>query len=234
MNDFEQLDPRHRPVNHNTVLDPDLWENRRLKSSVRGALLNIAQDFVRFVEVPFPVLDIVITGGLANYNYTEHSDIDLHIVTDYASIDCDRAVAELFDSKRLLYNRRYDITVANRPVELYVEDQDRPAVSGGSYSILRSRWITEPRPDLPEYDTQELEHWVKNWSQILRTAVLSGRRSTLKRAVDLLRQYRRLGLATEAGEFSIPNLVYKTLRNAQVMQSVQTLLDRWHDQELSI
>ena len=41
------------PIGHNATLNPKLWEgSERLKSEVRGALLNIAEDFYRYVHQP--------------------------------------------------------------------------------------------------------------------------------------------------------------------------------------
>ena len=57
---------------------------------------------------------------------------------------------------------------------------------------------------------------------------------TCRKALKLLRTYRKKGLATPAGEFSMPNLVYKSLRNDQVIDGMTRLIDKLHDQELSI
>jgi len=223
-----------KPVEYNTVLNPALWDHNRLKSDVRGALIGMAEDFKEFVGVPFRVLDVVITGGNVNYNYTKHSDIDLHLIADFDQVVCDREVAELFDSKRLLYKRQYDLSIKGIPVELYIEDHRMPAVSAGSYSILKGKWINTPNKNLPEYNEKELAHWVKVWTKILGQAVKTGHLQTCRKALQLLRTYRKQGLKTPAGEFSIPNLVYKSLRNDHIIQSITLLVDRLHDQELSI
>jgi predicted nucleotidyltransferase len=124
------------PIGQHKTLNPRLWDGHQLKSSVRGALMRIAEDFLEFVDIPVEVMDIVLAGGNANINYTEHSDIDLHIIADYDQISCDREVAELFDTKRLLYKREHSIEVFGIPVELYIEDHRTPAVSA-SFSILK-------------------------------------------------------------------------------------------------
>jgi hypothetical protein len=72
------------------------------------------------------------------------------------------------------------------------------------------------------------------WKKILAHATQTGDLQTCRKAVKLLRTYRRKGLDTEAGEFSIPNLVYKSLRNDQTLEGITILINRLHDQELSI
>jgi len=222
------------PIEYNTTLNPVLWDHDRLKSEVRGALLRMSKDFVQFVGVPFQVLDVVITGGNVNYVYTSKSDIDLHIIADFDAIKCDREVAELFDTKRLLYKKNYDLSIHNIPVELYVEDHRMPAVSAGSYSVVSGRWITKPTKNLPRYNEEELAHMVRTWKKVLGHAVKTGDLQACRKAVQLLRSYRKQGLKTPAGEFSIPNLVYKSLRNDNTLKSIMIFIDRLHDQELSI
>ena len=123
------------PVEKHATLNPKLWSNGRLKPEVKQALEKIAVDFEEYIGVPFKVVDVIVAGGNANYNYTEHSDLDLHLIADFDSVDCDREAAELFDSKRLLYKEQYNVEIYGIPVELYVEDQRSPAVSS-SYSII--------------------------------------------------------------------------------------------------
>ena len=223
-----------KPIEYHTTLNPKLWDHDRLKGDVRGALLRIAEDFKEFCAVEFDVLDVTITGGNVNYSYTTHSDIDLHLIADFSSVKCDREVAELFDTKRLLYKRGYNLTVHGIPVELYVEDSDHPAVSAGSFSLLDDKWINKPQSNQPEYDKEELKTKVDMWHNIIRQATKTGSLQVCRKAVHLLRTYRKQGLKTPAGEFSIPNLVYKSLRNDHTLKGITILIDRLHDQELSI
>lgn len=221
------------PIRYNTVLNPKLWEGDKLRSEVRGRLLRIADDFIEFVGVPMKVLDIVLYGGNVNYNYTPSSDLDLHLVVDKAGIDCDREVDELFDSKRRLYKRKHDIRINGIEVELYVEGADETPVSS-SYSVSRDEWIEKPNPNMPQYDHEEVARMVKVWQIILQESAKTGDLHTLRKTVNLLRVYRRKGLATAEAEFSVPNLVFKSLRNDRTLEAVMTLIDRLHDQELSL
>lgn len=221
------------PIRYNTVLNPKLWEGDRLKPQVRGRLLRIADDFIEFIGVPVKVLDIVLYGGNVNYNYTDSSDLDLHLVVDKSGVECDREVDELFDSKRRLYKRKHDIRINGIEVELYVEGPDETPVSS-SFSVSRDQWIQKPNKNMPQYDHKEVARMVKVWQLILEHAVKTGDLPTLRKTVNLLREYRKQGLATKAAEFSVPNLVFKSLRNDRTLESVMTLIDRLHDQELSL
>lgn len=221
------------PIGHNTQLNPVLWDMTQLNPQVRSTLLRIAKDFKDYIDIPFRVIDVIIAGGSANYTYTEHSDIDLHLIADFDSVDCDREAAELFDSKRLLYKRDHNIHIRGIPVELYVEDSREPSVSA-AYSIIHNRWIRKPDPHIPEIDTRDLEEKIQMWTRIIQQATKTGNLNLMRITLKLLRKYRQMGLQTPNGEYSIPNLVYKSLRNDQTLQGLQTLIDRLHDRHLSL
>lgn len=221
------------PVGDNAVLNPKLWERDRLKSDVRGALLKIAEDFIDYIDVPVKVLDIVVAGGNANYTYTNKSDLDLHIIADFDKIDCDREAAELFDAKRLLYKKEHDITVKGIDVELYVEDHRTPAVSA-AYSILKDQWIREPEKKSSGWDRSAVDKMVKVWKTVFSEAIKTGDLQICRTVLKLLRDYRKLGLKTADKEYSVPNLVYKSLRNDQTLEGLVTLINKLHDRELSL
>jgi hypothetical protein len=220
----------------NTVLNPKIWEGgNRMNSAVRGALMRIAQDFKKFVDIDFPVEDLIVTGSNANYNYNTHSDIDLHLITDFEQLDCDRTAQELFDTKRLLYKKEYRVVIHGIPVELYVEDKNHPGISGGSYSVLSGKWLSTPNPDIEQPDRTQLNHMIAVWHTILTHAMQTGSLNVCRHAVELLRKYRKMGLqATAQAEFSIPNLVYKSLRNDKTLENITNMIDRLHDQSLSL
>lgn len=217
------------------TLNPKLWEARgKLKNSVRGALLRIARDFVKYTEVEFPIIDIVITGSMVNYNYGPHSDLDLHIITDYADTDCDRELEELFDVKRLRYEQQRPVTIYGIPVTLYVEDQGHPGVSQGLYSVKQDRWINRPQRVNPRIDTEAVRTEIAAW-EIILSAVLERRQLDLSQStLKLLRSYRKLGLASTQGEYSTANIVYKHLRNHKLTELLHDQVEHLITQSLSL
>ena len=76
-----------------TSLNPALWQGDDLKPEVHLALLKIAKDFIEYIGVPFEVKDLVLTGSQLGLTYTEHSDLDLHIIVDCDTVNCDREAA---------------------------------------------------------------------------------------------------------------------------------------------
>jgi hypothetical protein len=223
------------PIQQNTTLNPKIWEPRgELKAEVRGALLRIAEDFEQFVGIPFTVEDIVITGSNVNYNYTDKSDLDLHLITDYAALDCAQEAEELFDAKRHLYEQEHDVKIYGIPVTLYVEDRNTPGVSGGLFSVANNRWITKPQRRQPKIDLKEIDNMVLVWHTLIDNAERLQDLDTAETLLKLARTYRKLGLKQPEGEFSTANLVYKVMRMDQSLERLQDLRDKLHDRWLSV
>jgi hypothetical protein len=219
--------------NTHTRLNPLLWDqDRRLLPKVETQLVNIARHFQQFVDIDFPVIDIQITGGQTTRYYTDHSDLDLHLITDYSKIDCDQELAELFDTKRQLYREQHEIHIHKIPVELYVEDRLQPS-AGGAYSIVDHEWI-RPAPEPNNHpDNNKIEQLAAIWDQTIRAALDYQDLTTLKEIHTLLQQYRRRGLA-QHGEFATANLAFKTLRNSGLVDQLRTAIRQLQDQQLSL
>jgi len=216
---------------HNT-LNPLLWRNNSLIPEVKLALLKIAQDFVEYVDIPFTIKDIIITGSQVSYYYTKHSDLDLHLIVDFNTVNCDKEAAELFDTKRLLYKKQYDISIHGVPVEVYIEDLNFPAVSA-TYSLSKGGWKIKPDSQPQEINTDEIIRMSKIWQTVIGKAIESTDLETGRKVLKMLRNYRKLGLK-HSGEYGIENLVYKTLRNSKIIEKLMKMIGDLHDQSLSI
>lgn len=210
-------------------LNPSAWANGTLKPEVRERLIGIAQLFISYLEIPnFDVKDIVLTGSLANYNWTEYSDFDLHVVTDYRDLQADDLAEAFYRAKKTIWNDRHDITIYGHEVELYVEDINESPVSGGVFSVLNDEWIKEPRPENPKIDDTAVVKKVHELvDQIERNIKTADDPEDLKRLTDKIGRMRRNGLAT-GGEFSVENLAFKTLRN---MGTIKALHDAYIEKQ---
>jgi hypothetical protein len=124
-----------------------------MKKEIREKLLEISDSFIDFTEVDFFIHDLILTGSLANYNWSEYSDVDLHIMVDMDELNDDtdvnsdvlkNIVKEFFDAKKNNWNQTHDVKIKNFDVELYVQDINEEHVSSGVYSILNDEWVVEP------------------------------------------------------------------------------------------
>lgn len=220
------------PIGLHKDLNPSLWTGEQLKPEVRVALLRIAREFYRFLEVKARIVDIVISGSQANYNYSDSSDIDLHVIIPISSIECDEPIESLFDTKRKLWKAKHTIDIYGIPVEAYAEDQHRPAVSS-VYSVLNDRWVKHPEQPVIDYARDSVERVVKSWTLLIDQAVSAHNQSSLEELTHLLMNYRKLSLAKD-GEFGVGNLAFKSLRNAGTLEQLHTALNKIKDSNLSL
>jgi hypothetical protein len=220
------------PIEVHKILNPKLWAGPDLRPDVHNALLTISAQFFDFLNMPVEVEDIIISGSQANYNYSPYSDLDLHFVVDYAGVKCDMEVDELFDTKRKLWKEQHNIKIHGIPVELYVEDKMQPAVSS-VYSLLSRKWLKKPNPQAVIWDKHQVGDEVKKWTSFIDTAVNSNNLEVCRRVKEMLSIYRKDGLA-KGGEFSVPNLAFKSLRNAGKVQELMDKIGELFDRQLSI
>jgi predicted nucleotidyltransferase len=137
-------------------LNSKFWnEEMDLSDEVIERLEIIARDFFKKLDIGDEerIVDITFTGSLANYNWTDFSDIDLHIIVDFKEIDENPSlVKKYFDAVRVDWNRKHEIMIRDHEVEIYVQDMAEPHASTGVYSILRKKWIKKPVRRTPHVD----------------------------------------------------------------------------------
>jgi hypothetical protein len=213
-------------------LNPQLWVGEDLESPVQVALLRIAREFYEFLDFDAPLEDIQITGSQANYTYSKYSDIDLHLIVNYKNVTCDQPVEAMFDAKRRLWKERHDITIHGIPVEVYVEDTNKP-VTGSSYSILNDAWIRRPKKIHAHWDDSEISRETLIWLEHIKDALASQDLERIEKTKEDLGHYRRAGLRDQ-GEFGSHNLAYKNLRNLGVVSLLMQALTHLEDRDLSI
>ena len=228
------MDHFEKPAVVHDKLNPVLWDqDGNIKKDVQVALLKIAKEYWNFLSIDTKVTDIVVSGSQANYNYGPTSDIDLHLIVDYSTVSCnDMDVDELFKTKRDLWKAEHDITIHDIPVEVYVEDTAKPAVSS-TYSLLTNKWIKEPEKITATPDIERIQRVVLAWMIFITTRLATKDLEQIKQAKDMLWSYRKKGLDVE-GEMGAPNLVFKTLRNSGVTDMLLTAISRLKDRKLSL
>ena len=75
-----------------------------MKSDIRESLLEIANNFIEFLGFDIFVQDITMTGSLANYNWSDFSDVDLHILYNFNdTLDQEDLFKDLFKLLRKPY-----------------------------------------------------------------------------------------------------------------------------------
>jgi predicted nucleotidyltransferase len=222
-------------LKYHKKLCPVAFDGDVMRPEVRSRLLKIANIFIDSLSVDeFDAIDIVLTGSLANYNWTRFSDFDLHVITDYDQLECDRIAEEFFLAKKKIWNDAYDITIGGHEVEMYVEDQSEPPVSSGVYSILENKWVKKPEHIDPKIDDKAVRSKVRELKKFISKASAGfSDAEDVKKLFQKLRNMRSASLSSH-GEFSVENLAYKVLRNEGLLDELSGFKDYLMSKNLSL
>jgi hypothetical protein len=218
----------HDNLNHKLFRGQHLWPEVELQ------LKNIAQDFLQEMGIhDLDVRDITISGSNAAYSYTDHSDLDLHILVNMKDLPDDDIYREFFKAKKDLYNDSHDITINGIPVELYIQDAAEPVISLGEYSVKDKKWLRMPAKRRANFDQTATKSKYERLLDIIDTALDSDNMGKVNKVLKKIKQYRQAGL-DKGGEFSPENLAYKALRSRGYITKLYDLRDRLHSKHLSL
>ena len=227
--------------NERSMSDPK-GQVETMKPKVRERLLDIAYEFIEFLNVDVIVSDVRMTGSLANYNWSKYSDVDLHIIVDFEQFNEKELplYEELFRLKKTLFNDKHNITIFGYDVELYVQDESEPHTSTGEYSILFNEWINKPKMDNTEIDKEFINKKSQEWMKQIDTLIKNVEDEPLESAMklidkykDKIKKYRTSGLE-KGGEMSDENLVFKVLRRNGYIQKLFDFQTNFKDKKLSL
>ena len=229
-------------------LNDKIWNNFDLDSDVRRNLLRIGQDFFEGTDIKTDVIDIVLCGSLCNYNWSErYSDYDLHIIVNLKDIDNDVEIAEkLCDYAKKMWNSQHDIKIKGYEVEVAIQDEDDMKASikagrmGGVFSLMKNEWIKKPQKVEFEPDEKLIRmkaETVMESIDDLETQVEEDKYEHFKEKIDKVwkkvKDFRKSGLESESGEFSIGNLVFKLLRRNGYVGKVVKMKNQAYDKQFN-
>jgi hypothetical protein len=232
-------------------LSPDIFEEDNgsfsMKDNIRIKLLEIADKFVEFIGIDFFIDDVHLTGSLSNFNWSEYSDVDLHILVDFNdfndsnkkdSTSMKKIIKQFFDSKKNNWNSEHDIKIKGYDVELYVQDSNEKHLSTGVYSILNNKWIIEPKKGKEFIDDRTIMEKGQEYAELIDSLVKSSEsgKDVSKDVDDVktkLKQFRQSGLE-KGGEYSYENLTFKLLRRNGYIEKLMGIKKGIQNKKLSV
>lgn len=237
------------PFEPKDELNPKFWVDNKLNSKVRMRLLDIADDFVKTLNIRWVKPDdIVLTGSIANYNWTKFSDVDIHIIMDFSKVyKKTDFVKSYFDAKKEEWNGSHDgLKIYGFNVELSVEDKNAPAVASGVYSLEKNDWVSEPK-DLSdaklnkEYvestaetyidKIDDLDRRIKKERDAKKIETLSNKMVSI---FNKLKGMRKEGLKSKAKEMSSGNIIWKILRAEGYIKKIWDVVNYNYDRSMSL
>jgi len=217
-------------VQYNKNLNPKIWNGWEIDPQIRQKLLEIAEDFWQFLDIDAKIIDIQLTGSIANYNWTPESDLDVHIITDFSQVDKnEELVRKAMDGQRFIWNQRHPVVLREHDVECYIQDQKEQHISSGLFSLLNNEWIKQPLWSPPSVDPKDISEKVRvimyefyKIKEEIKDATGEEARllhDYLKRFKKKIMKVRKASLEKD-GEYSIENLVFKELRRKGVIEDI--------------
>lgn len=224
-------------------LNPEFWDREVLKNDIREQLMKIAEEFFDGLNSPeqLVIKDVIFTGSLANYNWSKFSDIDLHVIVDFDTIDTkEEFIKQLFDSYKNLWNKNHDITIKGYDVELYLQDIKETLSANAVYSVKRNKWILKPEKEKFKLNRNVIKKkalaFIDKLKDVKKIYADGDFQKTLDKSQELkdkVKKYRKSGLES-GGEFSLENLVFKVLRRTPFMEVLNDINSKSYDQIMSI
>ena len=218
-------------------LNQKIWnDEKEVRAGVKAALMDIVDEFMEGLDLDLDVKDVIITGSIANYNWSKFSDIDVHILVDFQEVnDNEQMVKKFFDAVRSNWNKLHNIKVKGHEVELYVQSETEPHVSTGVYSLLDDRWLVRPKKVKPEIDRHTATKKMKSVAREIDKLSLIYDAARFDEAFDMaqrikskIKVMRKTGL-DRAGIYSPENLAFKMLRRSGDIDQLFSIYTQAYD-----
>jgi predicted nucleotidyltransferase len=226
-----------------STLNPKIFDkDQHMYSEIRKRLLMIADDFFETLKIDWvDVQDVILTGSLANFNWSKFSDVDLHILINFDEVgENEELVKEYFTSKKNLWNETHDITIKGYDIEVYVQETTEPHVSSGVYSVLWDGWVVKPDPTKKEIDSKKVEQKVNSIIEsieetyfVYKSGDYDKTLKMVKKIKDKIKKMRQTGLDRE-GEYSFENISFKVLRRTMYLDKLSEIETNAYDKSLTL
>ena len=219
---------------YNDTLNPNIWDNLKLKPEIKEKLLQIGKDFYADTETDAPLKDILFVGSLANYNWSDTSDFDVHVVIDFKDVDENvELVEKLVNALKSKWNDEHDIHLKGHNVEVYIQDVTKENRSTGVYSLMQDKWLSEPQKENIEIDKEKIQEKYNDFVRKINSALKSQDIDKLKSIIKDVYDMRQAGL-DKSGELSTENLVFKILRNRNYIEKLKQEIINLYDKNQSL
>ena len=222
---------------HDT-LEQKIWSGEKLKPDIKERLIKIVEDFIDGLPVSVSVKDITLTGSLANYNWSKYSDVDLHVIVDFDSIDENTDLVKgFFDAQRGRWNDKHDIKMHGYDVEIYVENDKEEHLSTGVYSVMNDTWLVHPERiersidlETAKKKAEDIDSRLQNIKDLYQDNEYQRVMDNVDRLKQKIKDMRSAGLESEEMEYSPENIAFKLLRRSSILNKLTKLKYNAYDE----
>ncbi len=218
---------------YNTQLNPAIWSGLVLNKEVKDKLIQVANDFYKDTELTAPIIDILFVGSLANYNWSNYSDFDLHLVINFKNVNENPELVEKYVNQlKSAWNKDHDIHINGYNVEVFIQDVTKQNRSSGVYSLLTGNWISKPKYENFSVDKNLIQNKYTDAVYKINSAIKESNLELLKTTLKDVYDMRQAGL-DRGGELSTENLVFKILRSRGHIEKLRNAITSTYDKQIS-
>lgn len=250
--DFLNLYEKEGDPIHHDVLCPKLWTKKKkgdkvtweLDQRVSRKLVRLAREFYdkyKHILKEKDLIDIQLTGSLANFNYTDLSDLDVHVIVnmDGAEEDDPDLFKSLLNGAKFNWDLDKNLKIRGHQVELHFQDVNDQHTFSGLYSLMKDEWEKSPSSEFPEIDKRDITK--KFDSIVYEIEQLKNRTQTESTPANIKDLYKRLILLKEkiqrmrkepmsrGGDSSIGAMTFKKLRNEGYIEKLIDIVSEAYD-----
>ena len=204
------------------TLNPIIWNGETIKPKLREALIKIAYKFYNDLDTDLGLENIVLLGSSANYNWTEHSDIDLHLLIPFQQEENSELLKKYFDAKKIDFNNKYDLEYLGHQIEVYVQDPNEQNAAEGIYSLTEDEWLLKPEKQNINVSDEKIDNKTQPFIDQINNLTPESDPSEIAKLKLKINQLRKSGLESK-GEYSVENLAFKRLRNEGYLEKLSQL-----------
>jgi len=228
------------------TLNPTFWNNdMEFDEEIATRLVYIAKKMYKSLHLSADIHDIILIGSIANYNWHEDSDLDIHIILNFADISYDEELVSLYlELNRKEWNAQHNIEILDFPVELSFNDISDHINSAGQYSLLNKKWNKKPNKldelsDETVEESKELYDTITKAIDDLKEKYDSNKYDDFtiyKRAKKIWKIIKRLrsDFLEDEGEYGPKNITFKRLRQNGYLDTITTIKTEAQDNILSV
>ena len=220
-NDNEGL--RDKPT-----LNPELWgPDNQLHPHIEADIMRIVKKFIVNLGITIDqVSDIRLIGGMASYNYTNTSDLDITVMID-RNAGYDKKKIRQMGIKASELNYRLRPMISDIEANLYISSANigslRPCKQS-VYSLAQSDWIMGPtryEETHKNYITAKANAIIELLESCLSDSSIESSRCE-EALLKYLKKFRAKGLASKDGEFSQQNMIWRLLSRSGYIEKLKS------------
>lgn len=169
-------------------LNSKFFDGMKLKPRIRKSMLNLFNFMIS--KLPFEnkiqeyILEKNFVGSMTSFQWSDESDIDLHLVVDDEqlaedhNLDSIETLQILRNSIKKLNDKFY---MLGYQIEFYIQGKNEPFYSDGVYNIEYNTWIKSPT--IQKYDKEK----VKEAKELAK----SYKKYISKKITSILKKYKK-------------------------------------------